>query len=125
MKSGLWSPVKNLGPEINSPFDEDAPFIDKEGKTLWFSSKGHNSGGGYDIFKSAFIYDDSLNLNGNWSKPVNLGYPINTGADDIYFMLSPNGERAYYSSNKLEGFGEMDIYRITFNENKKNNIDKP
>ena len=106
-----WGKPENLGAVINTSFDEDGVFVGKDGKTLYFSSKGHKSMGGYDIFKSTYNSNTET-----WSKPENLGYPVNTGGDDIYFMIAPNGERAYYASDKNGGFGEMDIYRITFIE---------
>ncbi|HDY86606.1 MAG TPA: tetratricopeptide repeat protein [bacterium] len=116
LPNGIWGKPKNLGAVINTPYDEDGVFIGKDGKTLYFSSKGHKSMGGYDIFKST--YNSSTET---WSKPENLGYPVNTGGDDIYFMMAPNGERAYYASDKNGGFGDMDIYRITFIEKEDTN----
>lgn len=112
---GEWSNVKNLGPAINTDLDEDGPFIDPEGKTLYFSSKAHRGMGGHDIFKTT--YDETKN---EWSDPVNLGYPINTPDDDVYFITSPDGKRAYYSSVKDDGIGYTDIYVITIPEGLKN-----
>lgn len=108
LPNGEWSLPTNLGPNINTPFDEDGPFIHPDGKTLYFSSKGHNTMGGYDIFYS--VRDE----NGTWSKPVNIGYPVNTTDDDVFFVLSPDGKRGYYSSFNEKGFGEKDIYMINF-----------
>jgi len=108
LPNGNWSMATNLGPTINTPYDDDAPFIHPDGKTLYFSSKGHKNMGGYDIFKTV-LQDD-----GSWSDPQNMGYPINGVDDDIYFVLSTNGERGYYSSNKKEGYGDVDIYVINF-----------
>jgi len=108
LPNGEWSKAVNLGPAINTPYDEDAPFIHPDGKTLYFSSKGHKNMGDYDIFKTA-LQDD-----GSWSAPENLGYPINTVDDDIYFVLSTNGKRGYYSSNRNGGYGDVDIYVINF-----------
>ena len=105
--SGEWGEAQNLGPNINSPYDEDAPYLDRDGKTLYFSSSGNSSIGGYDIFRSQ--YEDTA-----WSFPINLGYPINTTSDDIYFTMTSQYNRGYYSSGKLEGKGDMDLYRITF-----------
>jgi outer membrane protein OmpA-like peptidoglycan-associated protein/tetratricopeptide (TPR) repeat protein len=101
---GNWSKPVKLS--INTPFDEDAPFMHPDGKTLYFSSKGHSTMGGYDIFKS------TKGANGTWSKPENLGSPINTAGDDVYFVLSADGKIGYYSSNKEGGFGQQDIYSI-------------
>ncbi len=101
-----WSEPKNLGPVINTPGDEISVFIHPDGKTLFFSSNGHLSIGGKDIFMSK-LQDD-----GTWSKPENLGYPINTVDDDVHFVLSTDGKTAHYSAVKEEGFGERDIYKI-------------
>lgn len=103
---GTWGNVQNLGSDINTPYDEDAPFIHPDGTTLIFSSKGHTSMGGYDIFKS-FRMDTA------WSPPENMGCPINTPGDDIYYVLSADGNRGYYSSDKAGGFGQQDIYIAT------------
>jgi outer membrane protein OmpA-like peptidoglycan-associated protein len=78
-----------------------------DGKTLYFSSKGHQTMGGYDIFKA--VYEDGM-----WSEPENMGYPINTPDDDVFFVMSASGKHGYYSSIKKEGKGEKDIYKITF-----------
>lgn len=102
---GSWGNVKNLGLKINTAFDDDAPFIHPDGTTLIFSSKGHNSMGGYDIFKT-FRIDTA------WTNPENMGYPVNTTGDDIYYVLSADGQRGYYSSEKVGGFGQQDIYRV-------------
>lgn len=102
-----WAEAQNLGPVVNSPFNEDGVFIHPDGKTLYFSSKGHNSMGGSDIF-----YTEKKD--GQWSKPVNIGYPINTPDDDVFFVVAADGRTAYYSSIRDEGDGEKDIYRITF-----------
>jgi outer membrane protein OmpA-like peptidoglycan-associated protein len=105
--NGTWSALKNLGPEINTMYDEDSPYIDPNNKTLYFSSKGHSSIGGYDIFKT---HRDS----GSWSPPQNIGFPINSAGDDIFYMMTPLFNRAYFASDKYGGYGKMDIYRITF-----------
>lgn len=102
--NGEWSLPQNLGPEINTEYDDDAPFIHPDGRTLYFSSKGHNTMGNYDIFKS------DLNEDGTWSKPENLGYPLNTTDDDIYFVLSADGRRGYFSSGRPGGYGGQDLY---------------
>jgi len=106
LPNGEWSKALNLGEVVNSVWDEEAPFIHPDGKTLYFSSKGHNSMGGYDIFYTT-MQDDGL-----WSKPINIGYPINTTDDDIFFVTSANGMHAYYSSDRPGGFGSEDIYLI-------------
>ena len=102
-----WGQVINLGDSINTALDDDAPFIHPDGVTLFYSSKGKNSMGGYDIFQARLnILDSSFN------QPVNLGYPINTPDDDIYYVLSANGERGYYASGKQGGYGLKDIYTV-------------
>lgn len=107
--NGDWGPAVNLGPEINTPFNEDRPFLINKGKTLFFSSQGHRNMGGYDIFRS------DLQSNNLWSQPENLGYPINTPDDNIFFMPIDNGRSGYYSIYKeTGGAGNRDIYKITF-----------
>ena len=105
LPSGDWARPQNLGEGVNTEFDEDGPFIHPDGKTLYFSSRGHNTMGGYDIFKTE--YDEE---NDSWSKPENLGYPVNTADDDIYFVLSADGTRAYFSSHREDTYGEKDLY---------------
>jgi len=106
-RKGKWEEAVNLGDLINTPYDEGSVFIHPDGKTLYFSSKGHNSMGGYDIFKTVFE-------NGQWTKPENLGYPINSPGNDISFVLSASGLHGYFSSIREGGVGGMDIYMITF-----------
>lgn len=103
---GKWTEGVNLGSDINTEYDEDGVFIHPDGKTLYFSSKGHNTMGGYDIMKS--VYE-----NGKWSEPENIGYPINTADDDVFFVISASGIHGYYSSEKAGGYGDQDIYLIT------------
>ncbi|MCX6325930.1 MAG: hypothetical protein NT144_04670 [Bacteroidia bacterium] len=106
--NGDWGPAVNLGPEINTQFNEDRPFLINNGETLFFSSQGHENIGGYDLFIS------DLQSNGLWSKPKNLGYPINTPDDNIFFMPTGDGKSGYYSVFKESGsFGKEDIYKIT------------
>lgn len=113
LPNGDWSLPVNMGPAINTEFDEDAPFIHPDGKTLFFSSKGHMGMGGFDVFFS------SKNDEGQWEKPFNVGYPLNSTDDDIFYVLSADGKRAYYSSFQQGGFGEKDIYMATFVDNKE------
>lgn len=101
-----WSEPRNLGPTINTPYDEAKVYLHPDGKTIFFASDGHNSMGGYDIFVSY------LQENGDWSAPVNLGYPINTVRDEAHFVLTFDKKKAYYSSVRKDGFGEEDIYEI-------------
>jgi tetratricopeptide (TPR) repeat protein len=107
LPNGKWAMPYNLGPTINTVYDEDAPYIHPDGVTMYFSSKGHNTMGNYDVFKS------ELNPETNtFSKPENLGYPINTVDHDIFFVMSVDGQRAYYSSIKDDTYGDNDIYKI-------------
>ncbi len=110
---GDWGKAENMGPNINTPYDEDSPFIHPDGVTLSFSSNGHNTMGGFDIFTSL------LSPDGNWSEPVNVGYPINTTYDDVFYTVSPNGRNAYFSSFREGGLGEKDLYLATFLEKKE------
>ncbi len=103
--NGTWGEVVNLGPTINSVYDEDAPFIHVSNRLLYFSSKGHKNMGGYDIFYSTLEQD-------GWKAPVNLGPPVNTTNDDNFYVVSANGERAYFSSIREGGFGGQDIYIV-------------
>ncbi|MCG9910840.1 MAG: OmpA family protein [Flavobacteriales bacterium] len=102
-----WGSPERLTENVNTDFDEDGVFIDNVGQYLYFSSKGHNSMGGYDIFRSEIV-------NGVPGPAVNLGYPINTPADDVFFVVMPGGVRAYFDSNRRGGFGEKDIYTMLF-----------
>jgi len=110
-EEGDWGSAINLGATVNSVTNEDAVFMHPDGKTLYFSSDGHNSMGGYDIFSAEYNEQKKT-----WSTPKNLGKPINTTGDDVFFVLSANGKHAYYSSVRDEGLGEQDIYMITFLE---------
>ncbi|WP_035567047.1 OmpA family protein [Hymenobacter sp. IS2118] len=101
------TPPQNLGSAINTPFDEEGVFMQPDGKTLIFSSAGHGTMGGLDIFKSVFE-------NGKWSTPENLGWPINSPEDDVFFVTSASGRFGYFASDRPGGFGGQDIYRVTF-----------
>ena len=108
LPNGEWSLPKNLGPNINSTYDEDAPFLDFDEQTLYFSSRGHATMGGFDIFMSSKIDPET------WSIPENIGYPLNTVDDDIYLTVDAGGRRGYYSSEQRNGFGQLDIYQVDF-----------
>jgi tetratricopeptide (TPR) repeat protein len=101
-----WGPAKNLGAVINTPYNEESPFTGKDDKTLFFSSRGHFNIGGYDIYYS------SLMDNGQWSSPLNMGYPVNTTDEDVFFSPIGDGYQAYYSLIDTGGYGQLDIYRI-------------
>ncbi|MEN8204244.1 MAG: hypothetical protein ABFS28_16735, partial [Bacteroidota bacterium] len=101
---GKWGIPENLGPVINSRYNEETPFISPDGQTLYFSSYGHDNMGGYDVFYSTRKED------GSWSEPVNMGYPINTTDNDLFFQPVNDGENAYYSLYSPRGVGLHDIY---------------
>lgn len=105
-EKGKFEKAVNIGPVINTEYDEEAVYMMPDGKTMYFASKGHNSIGGYDVFKTTFE-------NGQWTKPINIGIPINTPDDDAFFSLAGSGRRAYYSSASLNGYGGMDLYKVT------------
>lgn len=104
--SGNWGLPKNLGDVVNTPLNEESPFICNDGKTLFFSSQGHETIGGYDVFSTVKQED------GSWSKPVALPYPVNTTDDDLYFYPVENGKAGYMALHGEEGFGLADIYFI-------------
>lgn len=114
----IWGEVNNLGGRINTKYDEDGVFIHPDGKTLYFSSKGHNTMGGYDIFYS------ELKPNGDWTTPKNLGFPINSPDDDVFFVVTANGEQGFYSSVRKNGTGGKDIFVINFSSSIENNKSK-
>ena len=106
LPNGKWGQAQNLGKPINTEYDEESPFIHYDGVTLFYSSNGQENMGGYDILFT-------MNEDGNWTQPSNIGYPINTTDDDVFYMPTPDGKRAYYASIKKDGFGGSDIYLIT------------
>lgn len=106
MPDGNWSEPKCLGTNINTIYDEETPFMHPDGVTLFFSSKGHNSMGGYDVFYVTMNGDDEF------TEPKNLGYPINTPDDEVSYVLNMDGRRAYMASAKDGGMGDLDIYEI-------------
>jgi len=110
MPNGEWSKALSVGPAVNTPYEEDSPFISPDGRTLYFASTGHKSMGGFDVFYS------NMGEDGEWSEPVNMGYPLNTVDDDLFFVPTADGRRAYYSSRKEEGYGLKDIYVIELPE---------
>ena len=104
--TGDWGPAVNLGPVINTPYNEESPFLSQDDKTLFFSSRGHFNMGGYDIFFSTLLD------NGEWSVPLNVGYPMNSTDDDVFFKPLKEGYEGYYSKESPGGLGKLDIYRI-------------
>lgn len=103
---GSWGNIRNAGPKINTHKDDDSPFIHPSGQFITFSSQGHNSMGGYDIYRCDLTNDST------WSDPINMGFPINTPGDDIFFVITGDAQAAYYSSGKAGGYGKQDIYKI-------------
>ena len=108
MQEIFWGKAQSAGQEVNSGFHEGSVYMAPDGKTMYFCSQGHTSIGGYDVFVS---YRNELGL---WDEPINMGYPINTSYDELYFSISANGKKAYFSSNRDGGKGGMDIYCATF-----------
>jgi tetratricopeptide (TPR) repeat protein len=106
LPDGTWSKAMNLGPTINSQNDEESPFIGADGKTLYFSSNGIKSMGGYDIFVS------QMNSVGEWQQPKNMGYPLNSFGDDLYYSTMANGFMGIYASNNKNSKGFFDIYFV-------------
>ncbi len=105
--AGNWGKPQNLGKNLNTSFDEDSPFLSPDGNTLYFTSRGHNTMGGYDVFASRL---DSITR--TWSAPENMGYPVNSPDDDTYFRLNADATMAYLSSYRMGGYGEKDIWSI-------------
>ncbi|EAY31944.1 OmpA family protein [Microscilla marina] len=116
-KKGRWGKPVNLGSKVNTPHDEEAPFMHADGKTLYFSSTGHNSMGGFDIFKSA------VNNGKDFSQAENMGSPINSQSNDMYFVSNDKGHAvAYFSSDRPGGVGGKDLYRVIMNPGSRQKI---
>lgn len=109
LPNGQWAKPINLGDMINTSGDEKFPFIQSKGRELFFSSTGHKGMGGLDLFKSIF-YEE------NWSQPANLGYPLNTVNDDQSICFAKNPRYAYISTKRDDSFGDLDIYRVVFED---------
>lgn len=112
---GAFTAPENLGSTINTPGDDAAPFIHSDGKTLYFTSNGRVGMGGYDLYYST-LQDD-----GTWSEPKNLGYPINTWADEINIFINAAGTTAYMASDKVGGYGGLDLYSFELDDNLRPN----
>ncbi len=112
LPDGKWGKPENLGSIINTLYDEDYPFLHSDGKTLYFSSKGQNSMGGYDIFKS--VFDSTTN---SWTKPVNLDFPINTPYDDYLYIIDKENFYAYFTSNRETRDNNITVYKIIVDQN--------
>lgn len=116
LPNGEWGKVRNLGPDINTEFDEESPYIHPNNKTLYFSSEGHQSMGGFDIFKAI------RNEDGEWGEAKNIGYPINTPFDDLFYAPTIDEQRVYYASKRDDGLGGSDIYLIEFPNDHPNEL---
>jgi tetratricopeptide (TPR) repeat protein len=113
---GKWGVPKNMGPNINSRWNENTPFITENEDKLFFCSEGHRGMGGYDVFYATKTGNE-------WSKPINIGYPLNSTDDNLFFMPESNGEAAYFSQFSQYGYGGQDIYKINLsNISKKSPI---
>ena len=106
LPNGNWGEPQNAGSSINTAYDEESPFLHPDGRSLYYSSEGHNTMGGFDVFQSR------LDPGGEWETPTNIGYPVNTTGDDVFFVPTSDGKRAYFSSFREGGMGDQDIYII-------------
>jgi tetratricopeptide (TPR) repeat protein len=111
LPNGNWSEPFKLGAEINTDYNEDFPYLSTDGVTLYFSSEGHNSIGGFDLFKTVWNPEENT-----WTKAENLGYPLNTTDDDRSISLTPDNRVGYISALRPGGQGDLDLYRVKFND---------
>ncbi|MDQ3047314.1 MAG: hypothetical protein M3R27_07175 [Bacteroidota bacterium] len=111
LPNNQWALPQNLGPTINTKYKEDFPQIAPDGKTLYFSSQGHAGMGDFDLFQSTWNEEENT-----WSTPKNLGYPLNSAGDDRCISFTQDNRVAYVSSVRDGGFGDMDLYRVKFND---------
>jgi outer membrane protein OmpA-like peptidoglycan-associated protein len=105
--ANTWGEASNLGPTVNTIQDEEGIYVHPDGKSIYFSSRGHTTMGGYDVFKSTLV-------DGQWSKAENLGWPVNSAEDELYFVMTADGATGYFSSVRADGLGEDDLYRVDF-----------
>ncbi|MGB1217821.1 MAG: OmpA family protein, partial [Saprospiraceae bacterium] len=117
IQKNYWTRPENLGPQVNSAYDEQYPFLCMDGRTLYFSSNGKKSMGGFDIFKATFN-----NRVRAWTEAKNVGLPFNSPADDISFRMSSDGLKSYFSSNRLGAVGGFDIFTGYFKTVQENQI---
>jgi hypothetical protein len=109
LPNGEWGMPQNLGPNINTKYKEGFPVISEDKQHLFFASQGHTSMGGSDIFRSTWNEDKH-----EWGPAENIGYPVNTPDDDMMYSLAGNGRDGYLSTWRKEGFGDLDLYKVTF-----------
>ena len=107
--NGIWSKPQNLGPQVNSAYDETSPFLSVDGRALYFSSNNIIGMGGYDVYKTTFN-----DYKKEWSEVTNLGVPINSSRDDIHFRLDQDGSKAYFASSRIGGYGKRDLFVAYF-----------
>jgi outer membrane protein OmpA-like peptidoglycan-associated protein/Tol biopolymer transport system component len=110
LENGQWSTPRKLSSKINTPYREESVQIHPDGKTLYFASNGHPGMGGLDIYMSRKLEDDS------WSKPINLGFPVNTFLNENSILISPKGDLGYFSSDREGGFGDLDLYSFILSD---------
>ena len=107
-----WEAPENLGPDINTEYDEISPFMSRDGRTLYYSSNNSKiSIGGFDVFKSIYLSEQD-----RWVPPINQGMPINSAADDTYFRLAKDGHTGFFCSSRSDGYGQRDIYAAYFKD---------
>ncbi|WP_289053046.1 hypothetical protein [Carboxylicivirga marina] len=116
LPNGDWGKVTLLNEKVNTPFNEESPFLSHDGQTIFFASEGHNSMGGFDIFMS------EKDINGQWQEAINIGYPINTPGDDLFYIPTFDGQRVYFASERSGGYGRSDIYIIEFPESDERSL---
>lgn len=114
LPDGEWALPQNLGPQINTKYNEDFPTLSSNGKILYFCSEGHASMGGFDIFTS--VYEEEENI---WLPPQNIGYPLNTPDDERVISFSESKSTAYVSAFRKDGFGDLDLYKIIFSNSNR------
>ncbi|MCC6410751.1 MAG: PD40 domain-containing protein [Saprospiraceae bacterium] len=119
LRDSAWTVAQNLGPEVNSPYDETTPFLARNGRSLYFSSNRLSSMGGLDVFNA--VFDDKTAL---WQAPVNMGPLVNSPADDAFFRLANDGAAAYFASSRFESLGERDLFVAWFREAQEDHLEK-
>lgn len=114
LPSGKWAQPQALPEMINSKYNEDFPYLSNDGTTLYFASEGHNSMGGYDLFKTTWNPETNT-----YTPPENLGFPINSTDDDRNICVTPDNRVAYISAFRPGGLGDLDIYRVKYNDHEQ------